>query len=1041
MTTASAKNWREEFGIRRKRAGQFYTSKDDLRDAEGHVPQAHVLRRAFDQLKLDGILCSDSSPLVYFKEVAEISKEEAIRLQNDFWNHGAAPIFVLIDPQKVHIYSGLSRPTQYGDNKGKSAGFVDELKRASAALKEFLPSVESGEFFRRHAKSFDPKQRVDRDLLDNLQATRRDLVAALQRDVKGDVLDALLCRLVFACYLFDRAVIDAEYLATIGITGAAHLRDVLGVKPRYVAKDLLYNKLFKNLGTDFNGDLFSGNLEAEADLIAATHLDLLEGFFRGTKAGQAAFWPYNFAVIPIETISAIYERFLKESDRNKGAFYTPRFLVEVVLDAALTRTRSLLGKKYLDPACGSGVFLVGLFNRMAEEWSQAHPNANNDVRARELMKLLQESLYGIDVNPTACRISAFSLYLAYLDQLSPRGIREIQEKKGALPYLVASLPGEKKAKSGNNIWQGDFFDKVDRYPVDVHLVVGNPPWGSIAEEGSPAAVWCGEQRPPVAIPDKQIAAAFMWKAALHAAGDGSVCLVLPHGIIFNHSRPALDFQARFLQRFAVDQVLNLVDYQYFLFAEARQPAVVMSYRPCPPRAKEHIVEYWAPKADWMVRRAEVITVGPEDRSKFTVKDVLDDLQADDAPQIWKRRMWASPRDWRLIERLASYPRLRDRVRQPKDKGSDKPWLMAEGFQPVGKGDDPDEASVLELPSKLFIKAKSSKIKLFLLKDDCAELPNAEKVIRAGSNKQTEIFKAPHVLVSQGFTRTAFADFDVSFQHALRGICGKKSDRELLIFLSAYLRSPLARYFLFHTSSNWGVSRQKAHVEELLRLPFPVPNDQENSKGCWKIVREVAAIVESAAAAAEKPIADRDDIVRRATREIEPLLDRYFDVLPEEQVLVRDTVKIIIPSVRPTAKRVKVPTIVQSDGQWRDTYTRRLCDTLNRWARRSGFVIKGSQRGSPMLGIGVCVLQRGLRSEARPAPEVSTDLLEVLDELHKTVARKCNAFELARGLKAFHGDQLYVVKRLGQRYWTETAALNDADEIAGSLLMQVPEGVA
>ena len=186
----------------------------------------------------------------------------------------------------------------------------------------------------------------------------------------------------------------------------------------------------------------------------------------------------------------------------------------------------------------------------------------------------------------------------------------------------------------------------------------------------------------------------------------------------------------------MDHVLNLVDYQFFLFAEARHPAVVLNYRREAP-GKEHTIEYWAPKSDWMVRRAEVITVGPEDRSRFTVKDVLDDLRGVDAPQIWKRRMWATPRDWRLIERLSSYPRLRDRVRQAKEKGSTKPWLMAEGFQPVGKGDDPAKASVLQLPSVWFIKAKSSSINLFLLPTECSELPKAEREVRAGSNKQTE----------------------------------------------------------------------------------------------------------------------------------------------------------------------------------------------------------------------------------------------------------------------------------------------------------------
>ena len=272
MSTVQPAAWQTEFGISQKRSAYFFTSKEDFTGSTASVPQAHVLRRAFDLLALDAVLCSDNAPLVYFKQVPKIESGEALRLHRDFWNHGGAPLFVLIDPWNVHVYSGLCRPTENADAHGHAAGFVDQMDRATIALQEFLPSVESGDFFRRHAKSFDPKQRVDRDLLDNLQATRERLVDALERDVDPDVLDALLCRLVFTCYLFDRGVIDAEYLKGAGIPNAAHLRDVLSIKPRYLAKDYLYSKLFKCLGADFNGDLFSDDLTSESDLVAAKHL-------------------------------------------------------------------------------------------------------------------------------------------------------------------------------------------------------------------------------------------------------------------------------------------------------------------------------------------------------------------------------------------------------------------------------------------------------------------------------------------------------------------------------------------------------------------------------------------------------------------------------------------------------------------------------------------------------------------------------------------------------------------------------------------------
>ncbi len=498
MSVKIDKDWPKEFGIDDGEA-IFFSNEAELKEAEAHTSQVHVLRRAFELLYLDGILCTQNAPLVYFKEIKTIETSEVARLHRKFWNHGGAPILVLVAPNDVHIYSGLVRPVSTAGG-GRIPSLVETLDRASSALREFLPAVESGEFFRRNQTSFNPAHRVDRELLDNLQATRDSLVAASAGKLSANVLDALLCRLVFACYLFDREVVGKAYMQDIGLSGMRHLRDVLELRPRTEAKKYLY-ALFNKLGDDFNGDLFSDDLRA------------------------------------VEAISAIYERFLKSSDKRQGAFYTPRFLAELVIDAALGTTQRLLDQRFLDPACGSGIFLVGLFNRMAEEWKQAHPGARNDHRARELRKLLTGSLCGVDINPTACRITAFSLYLAYLDQLSPRDIQELRQKGHKLPRLVHYPNEEVEGDIEGNIWCGDFFESTE-YPVDADLVIGNPPWGSTALEGTPAANWCAEHEYP--IPNKQIAAAFVWKAAYHVRNKGRICLVLPHGTLFNHSTTALE---------------------------------------------------------------------------------------------------------------------------------------------------------------------------------------------------------------------------------------------------------------------------------------------------------------------------------------------------------------------------------------------------------------------------------------------------------------------------------------------------------------------
>ena len=1025
------KELRKDFEIGLSESGVFFDDRDQLNGAR----QTHTLRAAFDLLNLDGIFCSENAPLAYFKRVKRIDPEQISDLHRKFWNHGGAPILVVLSEQEVHVYSAFVRPeaTVFPD-KGISA-LVEVLEKTSSALREFLPAVESGEYFRRNKTLFDPENRVDRQLLNNLNAARNKL-AIVGSELEPKILDALLCRLVFACYLFDRKIVGAEYLRSIGPKGSSHLRDILAISSRKEAKEKLY-LLFRKLGRDFNGDLFSGDLEAESKLIRSAHVGPLDDFFHGTdvQTGQRAFWPYDFSAIPVEVISSIYERFL-HSAKQEGAYYTPRFLSELVLDTAFDGQKDVLEKRYLDPSCGSGVFLVSIFSRLAEEWKRVNPGARNDKRARELRKILCTSVSGIDINPTACRITAFGLYLAYLDQLSPRDIRQLKDRGHRLPRLVRYSDGVTKGKVEGSIYCGDFFQRSAKYPTQVDLVVGNPPWGSFANDGTPAADWCEENDCP--IPDKQIASAFVWKAAKHLNRGGGACLVLPHGTLFNHGETAVSFQKAFLSRHSVDLVLNLTDYQFFLFAEARHPALVISYRSAKPEVATHDVSYWAPKADWLVTRADHISILPEDRSTLKLIDVINDLSGEDAPQIWKKWYWASGRDRRLLDRLSLYPRLRDHVRQTRETNSGKPWLIAEGWQPLGENDDQSKAKTLELPSKKFVEATSSSIDLFLLSEDCVELESKKFKVRRTSNPL--VFLRPHVLVSQGFTRIAFSDFDVSFRHAIRGICGPEEDRNLLMFLAAYLRSPIARYFLFHTSSNWGVSRQKVHVEELLRLPLPLPDAMPDPSLAENLVAKVAEIMMGVAGRAGDFLGDRKGLIVEASNSIDNLLYEYFDVLPNEKTLMEESLSVLAPSARPTRNRKIVPTIEPSTDAQRSIYITRLCATLNDWSSKSPDEVGGMVAASEKLGFAIAVLQKIPKGD--PTQEVDEnfqDLLASIKRVSESVRRKTGTFELIRGAKLFDQDRLYILKPLSRRLWTETAALNDADEIAGTILMN--SGVA
>lgn len=1035
MTVLTEGSWRAEFGIDGRLPPTFFATPSEVDAEQNSAPQPHSLRRAFEQLKVDGILCQDGSPLVYFRNVVEFRLEEVTEIHRHFWNQGVAPLLVLISANEVQVYSGLTEPAPPGD-AASAKGLVERLDRVAEKLKSFVVSVESGEYFARHRTYFNPQQRVDRHLLRNLRNAREELSKSdeeSRRAPEPHILDAFLCRLVFTCYLFDREIIGAQYLAELGIENAERLSDVLAISPRSDAKAKLY-KLFGQLRLDFNGDLFGTDLDVEAEQIRVRHIQVVSNFFEGTdpKNGQRSFWPYEFSIIPIETISAIYEHFLKaageDAKKKAGAFYTPRVLADLVLDFTFRGERSLLLRTFLDPACGSGIFLVGVFNRLAEEWTRENPSATYDAKLRGLVGILRNNIFGVDKHRSACLIAAFSLYLALLDQLAPPDIRRVLRKMKVLPPLVVEdVDGE------GSILCADFFSANISWGRRFDYVVGNPPWGSSATGDTPAGQWCEKQVLPVA--DKQLATAFMWKAPQSLVENGRVCFVLPTGTFFRHSQKAIEFQQKWLRRHSVETILNLADYQRFLFEDAELPALVVKYAAAEPKLGNHEIHYLVPKADWTVTQTDVIRVLPVDQTRVRLRDMLADLSGEDAPQVLKQRFWGTPRDRRFLARLMTLPRLRDVVRQPKDGDSKKPWLVAEGFQPVGEGDDPEKGKVLDLPSPWFVKATSSAIHVLLSPRACDQLPDSSATVRSGSNTVTSIYKAPHVLVNSGFSKVAFADFDVSFQDSIRAIHGPPGDRDMLMFLAAYLRSPLARYFQFHTSASWGIGMQVVDTIDLLRTPFVLPEHTRFPERASEIVAEVARrlIGERTALYSVGDSKRFRRSVQLFQAKVNPLFEEYFDLDDVERMLIADTIEVSIPSSRPTRKMLNVPSAAASDSPQRTAYRDVLVATLNQWAA-DGFAVEGEVFSDANLGVATIVVDKVRRGMARPAIDAG-GVLGILKKLQDGAASQFRSFELIRGLKVFDKNRLYVTKPISRRFWTPTAALNDADEIAGSILMR------
>lgn len=1033
MSTSSAPPWIDELELSELRPPDFYWKRDQIDEAP--LQQAHILRQAWDQLGLSGILCSDGRPVAYIAEVEEGNRERLRDLHQAIWSQGVAPLLLALGPTSLAVYSGLTLPTKRSELIEQGGRLVETLHRISQALeaRQMVRALSVGTFFDAPSRSyvskrsFNPRQRVDRYLLTNLNAARRELEAVTPLSFDRRAVHALLARLIFTCYLIDRGVIGKSYFEEIGILGCGRIEDILE-KPDGEASQSIF-ALFKRLRDDFNGDLLEGDLDREEHGFTGAHLNILRRLLRGddltTKQAALAFWAYDFSIIPIETISAIYESFLEADDpeakRHIGAYYTPRFLCEIVLDEATVNLPSLLGKRFLDPACGSGIFLVGLFNRLAEEWRRRHPDADNLERFRALVEIVRTSLFGIDINETACRISAFSLYLALLDQLQPRDIQQLPKPR--LPKLVLLRADDTVVIDGLNIVCSDFFDPFLSEQLNgFDVVVGNPPWAR--DKRSLMEQWLHQTGQTV--PQGQLAAGFMLKASLHATDEGIVSFLLPAGVLFNHQAKSATFQRKWLLTHTLHRVINLSDLRFYLFENAIRPTLCMTYTSGRPEPR-HRVLYQSPKSDPETLRAEILFVGWGDTARIPLGNILTSIDECRPSLVWKRYFWATPRDRELLSRMDDLPRLAD-VFKPESKGG-RGWSVAEGFQPMGQNDDPERGKENPIgATDLFIEAREEGLRLLVTPADCI---NAEKYATSDLRRMTknlDIFRGPHVLVSHGL-RAAFASFDVFFRHSLRGIHGPAKDSDLLMLLTALIDSDLIRYYLFHTSANWGIERDKVHLSELMLTPFPLPRDLDEDSQAAAL--GIAAQMRTALRMVSMEPFGKDIVVENLRSELAPLIARYFSLSSSEIDLITDTTKLWIPSSQPNRGSF-VPALQTVRFEERADYVDTLCRELDQW------MVRGKMSGeitiAPNAHLAVVRLEHSLsgrvstRREHVSWPELDAALKRATAALRES----SNTMSRVRELTWFDGPYIYLFKPLQLRYWSRSAAYADADEVAGAI---------
>ena len=185
---------------------------------------------------------------------------------------------------------------------------------------------------------------------------------------------------------------------------------------------------------------------------------------------------------------------LSEAARKKYALLqTPEFVEEFILDLTLTPAIAEFGfvqVRLIDPACGSGHFLLGAFHRLLHEWQTREPAVN----VRELAQRSLDAVHGVDLNPYAVAIARFRLIIAALKALDVRRLADAPAFHTNLATGDSLLHGPRPGGERQTYLAAEadplrhVYDTEDAEDLRrilgacYHAVVGNPPYITVKDK-------------------------------------------------------------------------------------------------------------------------------------------------------------------------------------------------------------------------------------------------------------------------------------------------------------------------------------------------------------------------------------------------------------------------------------------------------------------------------------------------------------------------------------------------------------------------------
>lgn len=375
---------------------------------------------------------------IYYNQKYFTIKDDKVNDENDLYEFFDKISFNNLNKRKGKIDTN---PIYYKRQDEIKDEFFDNLKRWRKNLRDYLYNL--------------LKKKSDKNIPEKVER----------------LTQKILDRLIFIEVCNDKDIISCDILGSI----------LYSKRNKY---EELKSK-FKELDEKFDSDLFADDVDIDSLEIDDVPM---EEIIRGINH-------IDFSGLSVHIIGEVYENYLGEllkkrkheikidetkeraKRKEQGIYYTPDYIVNYIVENTLgeilknCKTREEIQKiRVLDPACGSGSFLIRAF----DEFHKAYLNCSDKLSLFDdfeiKKKILLYNLYGVDLDERAVDIAKLNLLIKALEGTSDTAI---EGKRKLLPNLNLNIRCGNSLVSGNSInnsHKDGLFDDSENYDKDIKIL-------------------------------------------------------------------------------------------------------------------------------------------------------------------------------------------------------------------------------------------------------------------------------------------------------------------------------------------------------------------------------------------------------------------------------------------------------------------------------------------------------------------------------------------------------------------------------------------